>query len=43
MRVRCGVDTGVEQEVVIGNIYRAGVHGDTEQFPRPGSLQPALA
>jgi len=43
MRVRSGVDMGVELAVVIGNVRGAGVHGETEQFPPHGSVHPALA
>lgn len=43
MRALSGVDMGVEQAVVIGNVRRAGVHGETEPFPQQGSLHPALA
>jgi hypothetical protein len=43
VRVLSGVDIGLEQAVVIGNVRRAGVDGETEQFPLHGSLHPALA
>jgi hypothetical protein len=40
--VRAGIDIGVEQAVVIGNVRRAGVHAEGEQFLQQGP-HPALA